>query len=157
MSPTGRPTRRAQILSIVPAAVRTLVLDSQAVAALAHRTAGMAERLEAARRMDARVVIPSVVLAEVMTGGADDAAVWHVVRRFPVVDLDARWCARAGGLRERAEKVRRKKRDLTIDALVAAVATGVQPAVVITADPDDFALLLDGYDVKISTVNQTPH
>jgi len=117
----------------------------------------MAERLEAARRMDARVVIPSVVLAEVMTGGADDAAVWHVVRRFPVVDLDARWCARAGGLRERAEKVRRKKRDLTIDALVAAVATGVQPAVVITADPDDFALLLDGYDVKISTVNQTPH
>ena len=130
------------------------MLDSQAVSALADGARGMAERLEAARRLDARVVIPCVVLAEVMTGGAEDASIWNVLRRFPVIDLDTGLSARAGGLRQRAERARRKKRDLTLDALVAAVAVRVKPAVVITTDPEDFGLLLDGHDVKIDTISR---
>ncbi|MCL2092281.1 MAG: type II toxin-antitoxin system VapC family toxin [Micrococcales bacterium] len=151
MNADRRPRRR-QGHSVVHGTTRTVVLDSQAVSALARGRPGMAERLEAARRLDARVVIPSVVLAEVMTGGATDAAVWNVVRRFPVVDLDARSSAQAGRLRERAEAVRRKKRDMTLDALVAAVAEHLQPSVVITADLDDFRLLLGEADVVISAV-----
>lgn len=149
MSPAGRSPGGGRGSS-----ARTVVLDSQAVSALAHGARGMAERLEAALRLDARVVVPAVVLAEVMTGEAADASVWNVVRRLPVVDLDTRLSARAGGLRERAEAARRKKRDLTLDALVAAVAVQVQPAVVVTSDAEDLALLVDGYDVKVSAVDR---
>lgn len=132
--------------------MRTLVLDAEAVSALAQKRLGMAERLEAARRGDHRVVIPSIVLAEVMTGAATDAPVWNVLKRIPFVDIDGRTAARAGGLRTRAGSLRRKKRDLTVDAVVASVAVGVAPAVVLTADPEDFRLLLAEYDVAIASI-----
>lgn len=112
----------------------------------------MAERLEAALRGDHRVVVPSLVLAEVMTGKTTDAAVWNVVKRLPLVSIDARIAARAGALRERAESVRRKKRDLTVDAVVASVAVEVAPAVVVTADPKDLEALLVGHDVRVSSI-----
>lgn len=131
---------------------RTLVLDAEALSALAQHRSGMAERLEAARRGDHRVVIPAVVIAEVMTGGAGDARVWRVLRRIPVVDVDAAIAARAGALRSTAERTRRKKRDLTVDALVAAVAVRLAPSVVLTADVDDLTALLDGEDVRIFPV-----
>ena len=59
---------------------------------------------------------------------------------------------RAGALRTRAEKVRRKKRDLTVDAIVAATAVELAPSVVITADRSDLELLVDGFDVKVSAL-----
>lgn len=130
---------------------RTVVLDAEALAALAQRRLGMAERLEAARRGDHRVVIPAVVIAEVMSGSADDASVWHVLRRVPVIDLDASIAARAGALRVRAE--RRKKRDLTVDAIVAATALRVAPAAVLTGDVHDLDLLLEGEDVRVLSVD----
>ncbi len=132
---------------------RTVVLDAEALAALAQRRLGMAERLEAARRGDHRVVIPAVVIAEVMSGSADDASVWHVLRRVPVIDLDASIAARAGALRVRAERVRRKKRDLTVDAIVAATALRVAPAAVLTGDVHDLDLLLEGEDVRVLSVD----
>ena len=130
---------------------RTVVLDAEALAALAQRRLGMAERLEAARRGDHRVVIPAVVIAEVMSGSADDASVWHVLRRVPVIDLDASIAARAGALRVRAE--RRKKRDLTVDAIVAATALRVAPAAVLTGDVHDLDLLFEGEDVRVLSVD----
>jgi hypothetical protein len=48
--------------------------------------------------------------------------------------------------------VRRKKRDLTVDAIVAATAVELAPSVVITADKSDLELLLVGFDVKVSEV-----
>jgi predicted nucleic acid-binding protein len=134
----------------VPA--RTVVLDSEAVSALAARRPDMTARMVAAARGDHRVVVPAVVLTEVMTGGAGDAAVWHVAGRLPVVDIDARLAASGGALRARAGVGRRKKRDLTVDAIVAAVAARTAPSVVLTADPGDFTLLLDGHDVTVSPV-----
>lgn len=61
---------------------------------------------------------------------------------------------RAGALRARAGRVRRKRRDLTVDAIVAATAVELPRSVVITADkPDlDLELLVDGFDVKVSAV-----
>lgn len=58
----------------------------------------------------------------------------------------------AGALRARADTVRRKKRNLTVDGIVAATAVWVAPSVVNTADKPDLELLVDGYDVKVSAV-----
>ncbi|WP_170304550.1 PIN domain-containing protein [Microlunatus speluncae] len=128
---------------------RTVVLDTEAVSAVARRERGMAELLEAALRNDQRVVVPSLVLAELMTGALRDAAIWHLIRRLPVIDIDARIAARAGTLREQAAANRRKKRDLTVDSVVASVAVTVEPAAVVTADPEDFRLLTAGHDVTV--------
>lgn len=53
---------------------RTIALDTEALSAVAEQRLGMAERLAAARVLDSRVVLPSIVLAEVMTGTPRDAA-----------------------------------------------------------------------------------
>ncbi|GAA4124179.1 hypothetical protein GCM10022215_31670 [Nocardioides fonticola] len=131
---------------------RVLILDSEAVSALAEKRKGMAERLAAAQQADHRVLIPAVVLAEVATGAPTDAAIWHVLSKIPTIDVPEGVAMRAGALRTRAESVRRKKRDLTVDAIVAATAIELAPSVVITADTSDLELLLDGFDVKVSEV-----
>lgn len=131
---------------------RVLILDSEAVSALAEQRKGMAERLAAAREADHRVLIPTVVLAEVATGAPTDAAIWHVLGRIPTVDLPQRVSMFAGTLRARADSMRRKKRDLTVDVIVAATAVELAPAVVITADKPDLELLPDGFEVKVSAI-----
>lgn len=131
---------------------RVLLLGSEAVSALAEQREGMAERLAAAQLADHRVLIPAVVLAEVATGAPSDAAIWHVLSTIPTLDLPQGVAMRAGALRVRADKVRRKKRDLTVDAIVAATAVELAPSVVITADKADLELLVDGFDVKVSVV-----
>lgn len=131
---------------------RALILDSEAVSALAEQRKGMAERLAAAQQADHRVLIPAVVLAEVATGAPTDAAIWHVLGRVPTLDLPQGVAMRAGALRARAEGTRRKKRDLTVDAIVAATAVELAPSVVVTAEKSDLELLVDGFDVKVSAI-----
>lgn len=146
MPSLGTSTSGAETLA------RVLILDSEAVSALAEQRKGMVERLAAAREADHRVLIPTVVLAEVATGAPTDAAIWHVLGRIPTVDLPQSVSMRAGTLRARADSVRRKKRDLTVDAIVAATAVELAPSVVITADKPDLELLVDGFDVKVSAI-----
>jgi predicted nucleic acid-binding protein len=131
---------------------RVLILDSEAVSALTEQRDGMAERLAAAQQADHRVLIPAVVLAEVATGAPSDAAIWHVLGKIPTLDLPQGVAMRAGALRSRGERVRRKKRDLTVDAIVAATAVELAPSVVITADMSDLEVLVEGFDVKVSAV-----
>ena len=131
---------------------RVLILHSDAVSALAEKRKGMAERLAAAQQADHRVLIPAVVLAEVATGAPSDAAIWHVLGKIPTLDLPHGVAMRAGALRARAERVRRKKRDLTVDAIVAATAVELAPSVVVTADKSDWELLVNGFDVKVSLI-----
>ena len=129
-----------------------MILDAEAVSALAEKRKGMAERLAAAQRADHRVLIPAVILAEVATGAPSDAAIWHILGKIPTVDLPQSVAMRAGALRTRAEKVRRKKRDLTVDVIVAATAVELAPSVVITVDKSDLERLVDGFDVKVSAL-----
>ena len=131
---------------------RVLILDSEAVSALAEKRKGMAERLAAAQQADHRVLIPAIVLAEVATGAPTDAAIWHVLSKIPTVDLPQSVAMRAGALRTRAERVRRKKRDLTVDAIVAATAIDLAPSVVLTGDSADLELLVDGFDIRVSAI-----
>jgi hypothetical protein len=57
---------------------------------------------------------------------------------------------RAGALRARATTGRRKARDLTADALVAATALELAPPVVVlTSDVADLTLLLAETDVRV--------
>lgn len=131
---------------------RVLILDSEAVSTLAEKRKGMAERLAAAQEADQRVLMPTVVLAEVATGAASDAAIWHVLGRIPTVDLAQGVSMRAGAMRARGERLGRKKHDLTVDAIVAATAVELAPAVVITGDKPDVELLVGESDVKVSAI-----
>lgn len=132
---------------------RTVVLDTEAVAAASRNEPAMRARLAAARRNEQRVVVPAVVLAELITGKPADARVWRILGRLPIVDITGAIAAQAGALREQAQSVRRKKRDLTVDAVVAAVATSLQPSVVVTADTNDLRLLTVGHDVRVLSTN----
>ena len=86
------------------------------------------------------------------TGAPSDAAIWHVLGKVPTLDLPQGVAMRAGALRARADKARRKKRDLTVDAIVAATAVELAPSVVLTADKSDLELLVDGFHVKVSSI-----
>lgn len=55
-------------------------------------------------------------------------------------------------LRLGPKAVWRKKRDPTVDAIVAATAVELAPSVVITGDKTDLGILVDGFDVKVSLV-----
>lgn len=68
------------------------------------------------------------------------------------MDLTPALAMRAGALRSRAERMRRKKRDLTVDAIVAATAIAMGPSVVVTSDGQDLELLVAGFDVKVTTI-----
>ncbi|MDR1237509.1 MAG: PIN domain-containing protein [Propionibacteriaceae bacterium] len=127
----------------------TVVLDSEALSGLVRNRRRFFSDMKAAARADSPVVVPAVVLAEVMNGRPSDAAVWNFLRSANTCDITDMIAARAGALRERAESVRKKKRDLTVDAIVAAIAESLAPAVIITADVDDMTLLTQGSEVRV--------
>jgi predicted nucleic acid-binding protein len=116
---------------------------------LAHRDRVAVTALAAARNKSLRVVVPTIVLAETMTGQPSDAAIWHVTNRLVLADLTPAIAARAGALRTRASLSRRKKRDLTVDAVVVSTAMELGQVAVITGDAGDLALLAAGTDVKV--------
>lgn len=92
------------------------------------------------------------MLAEVATGAPTDAAIWHVLAQ----DLDAgpaRGCSHAR--RRTAYPYREgatQRRDLAVDAIVAATAVGLAPSVVLTGDKSDLELLVEGFDVGVSAI-----
>ena len=136
----------------LPAATVTIVLDSEAVSLLARRDVRIQQTMTAALAMGERVVVPALVLAEIMTGKPSDAAVWHVVGRLVTQNVTAKIAARAGALREKATLSRAKKRDLTVDAVVAATAEIMTPVTILTGDPNDFCLLTSGLDIQVLAI-----
>jgi hypothetical protein len=129
--------------------LRAVILDSEGLAGAARNDRVVAHRLAAAHANGQRVILPAVVATEVITGGPIDAGVYRAMKRLIAEPISLEIAARAGQLRERAGGSRRKKRDLTVDAIVAAVAVARAPSVVLTGDPDDLHLLTDGYDVRV--------
>jgi len=128
-----------------------VILDTTAVSNLILG-GNTVDRLAAARAEGHRVIIPTVVLAELATGKAGDAGLWHLIKRIPCEDSTPRSAMQAGALREQAEAVRRKKRDLTIDALVASLALDNAPSMILTTDPEDMRLLIGDGHVKVLSV-----
>jgi predicted nucleic acid-binding protein len=91
-----------------------------------------------------------LTLTEVTDGTARDVNVRRVVNAMRVLPVTDAIGYSAGRLRHTATRTRRKARDLTVDAVVAATAlTLANPVVVLTSDPDDLRLLLQGTDVRV--------
>lgn len=136
---------------------RTLILDSEAVNALARprERAALALRARAiltvAHEERALVRVPAPVLAEVCRGGARDAAIDHVLndRGIVVAPLTARIARRAGALlaRNKLSSVH------AIDAFVVATAAELGPSIVATHDLADIKRLSAGLrDVRVVSI-----
>jgi len=120
-----------------------LLLDSEAISAVAHGPPGRRDRVRALvaemRRRDLPVGTVAAVLAEVVRGHPRDAAVFAGLRRerVEVHPVDTRVGVRAGQLLGAA----RAGSDRAVDAFLIAVADLVGGAVVATVDTSDLGLL----------------
>ncbi|MGH3321361.1 MAG: hypothetical protein ACRDN9_14520 [Streptosporangiaceae bacterium] len=122
-----------------------LLLDSEALSAIAHGPAPRRDRVRALisemRERERPVGTVAAVLAEVIRGRWADAAVFGGLRRerVQVHPVDSRVGVRAGRLLGRA----RADSTLAVDAFLVAVADLAGGAVVATVDTDDLERLAD--------------
>ncbi|MFT4010966.1 MAG: hypothetical protein QM655_13100 [Nocardioidaceae bacterium] len=129
------------------------LLDAEALTALVEERKVIQPWLEVARRTDSTLHISSLTLTEVTDGSARDASVRRVIKALRTVEVHDDIAFSAGQLRAMAAPSRRKKRDLTVDAVVAATALTLPgPVVVLTSDPADLRALLDGTPVRVEKV-----
>jgi len=116
-----------------------LLLDSEALSAVAHGPAARRDKVRALitemRRRERPVATVAAILAEVVRGRPADAGVFAGLRRerVEVHAVDTRVGVRAGQLLGRAGA----HSDLAVDAFLVAVADLAGGAVVATCDPDD--------------------
>jgi len=87
-------------------------------------------------------VIPTVVLAETITGRPHDAPVNQAVKRLGTVDTTEATARRAGQLRFAVQRTGVRRAPSGIDAIVAAHASESETSVVFTTDPADLRRLL---------------
>jgi predicted nucleic acid-binding protein len=123
----------------------TLILDSEAVNALAHAAerGALAERARAilavAHQKRALVRVPAPVLSEVCRGPRHDSAINHLLnaRGIGVAELTRSIAQRAGHLLARLKLSSAH----AIDAFVVATSLQFDAAVIATGDPDDIRRL----------------
>jgi predicted nucleic acid-binding protein len=125
----------------------TPILDSGGVSALATQQA----RLAKMRRLgEWPPQVPAVVLAEALTSNHRRDFHRNKLLRMcqvrPVTEIHARTAARLRGNLTRPGSV------CATDAVVAAFATTVPDAVVLTSDPKDLRALLEGTAVSVAAV-----
>jgi predicted nucleic acid-binding protein len=116
-----------------------MILDAGGILALARGDVHARVALERALREGYVVVIPTPVLAQVHRGGHDRA---HIDRVLKAVN----------GLLPTSEQVARRAGELqaktstsdAVDAIVAAEGLMSAPALILTTDPADISLLLEG-------------
>lgn len=120
-----------------------LLLDSEALSAIAHGPAARRDRVRALvhemRRRNHPIGTVAAVLAEVVRGRAADAAVFAGLRRERVIvyPVDSRIGIRAGQL---LGKIRAGS-EHAVDAFVAATADVAGGGVIATADDADMKKL----------------
>lgn len=120
-----------------------LLLDAEALSAIAHGPATRREKVRALivqmRAKELPIAIVASVLAEVVRGRPADAGVFGGLTRERVVvhSVDARVGVRAGQL---LGKVRAGS-EMAVDAFTVAVADLAGGAIVATSDPSDLERL----------------
>lgn len=131
----------------------SLLLDSEALSAFAAGRSSMQAWATVARRTDSVLYASTLTLTEVTDGTARDAQVHRAVNAVRLESVTEQVGFRAGSLRVRAVVTRRKARDLTVDAVVAATALVLPgPTIVLTSDQSDLGLLLDGTAVRVEGI-----
>lgn len=124
---------------------RLLILDSEAVSALARPAERGVLRLRAAaiaaraRQDEAVIAVPLPVLAEVYRGDGSDVAVDRLVGSVRELPLTRSIARLAGQLRARAGQ------GSAVDAMVAATAVRAGGALIATGDSDDLRALAAGH------------
>ena len=134
----------------------SVLLDAQGVAALAARTRQMHVWLTAVEATRSELFVSAATLAEATDGSARDANTRRVIATHATTcPVDEAIGYDAGRLRARAAGGRKKPRDLTVDALVAATArTLVRPVIVLTSDVEDLrALLADEPGIRVHRID----
>ena len=127
-------------MGAIPKIVRTIVLDATALEHVTqpHTKAGHFVRRCVARGAD--VVVPATVLAEDLRGHPRDARVMRYLNSTNIADI-TRIIATAAGQRIGQTRTRG---NVTLDAIVATVASPLErPVVVLTADATDITALVD--------------
>jgi predicted nucleic acid-binding protein len=131
----------------------SILLDSEALSALADHGRQMQAWATVARRTDSTLHTSALTLAEVTDGTARDARVRHAAKALRVEEVTEEIGYGAGRLRASGASSRRKTRDMTVDAVVAATALALHgPVVVLTSDDGDLDLLLADTPVKVERV-----
>ncbi len=122
-----------------------LLLDSEAISAIAHGPAVRRDRVRALvlemRRRERPVTTVAAVLAEVVRGRPRDAGVFAGLRRerVEVYPVDSRVGVRAGQLLGRVNAGSER----AVDAFVVAVGDLAGGAVIATVDTDDLEMLAE--------------
>lgn len=125
-------------LKSVPAATRGyMVLDSGALFALSVGDVEARAALLLAVRRGLTITIPTVVLAQVIRGGPQDAAVNRVLKEIGEFTVITTTLARQAGV-----LLRKTATVDVVDALVATIALQQLPAVILTSDPGDLRTLV---------------
>lgn len=132
-----------------------IVLDAHALSLLASEDRKMLNWIRLAQVSDAVFRISTITLTEVMDGSGRDARVFNALRKHVVQEIPgSAKIARAAGLLRSGVK-RKKPRDLTIDAIIAATALSLSgPTVVVTSDPGDLKALLAGTVLSVKAINE---
>jgi len=133
----------------------SVLLDSHALSELASDAATMRTWAALVRRTRSEMYVSTVTITEVTDGTPRDANVRRTLKSInaPIPPSEPVAFA-AGRLRAAATGGRRKPRDLTVDAIVAATALTLRPPVVVlTSDKPDLDLLLTGTDVEVRLVD----
>ena len=128
----------------------SILLDAEALSALAENDRRMQAWMVVARRSDSILYASAVTIAEVTDGSPRDVRVRRAVKTLRLREVTESIGFRAGRLRAGAMTSRSKPRDLTVDSIVAASALDLpSPAIVLTSDVADLRLLLAGTAVKV--------
>jgi predicted nucleic acid-binding protein len=90
-------------------------------------------------------IVPTVVLAEAISGRRQDAAANQTVKRVGTVHTDEPTARRAGALRFQAARSGTRRPPSAVDAIVAAHAAAAGSGFVLTTDPTDLELLLSNH------------
>jgi len=115
-----------------------LVLDSGGVSSIADGSSLARAVLDRARRDGWLGVIPAPVLVEVHTGRRGHARIDRVLNAVDMlIPTSPDRAKEAGELRSISGVMD------VVDALVVAEAVAVQPAVILTSDPDDIGRLVE--------------
>jgi predicted nucleic acid-binding protein len=131
-----------------------IFLDSTPLGEIVSRSHRMQAWLTGAQRTDSTLYTSAANLAEVASGAHGDAVLRQALKWIRVVPTDQQIGLTAGRLRNHAAQLRRKPRDLTIDSIVAATALGLTgPVLLLTHDPGDMNLLLEGSSVQVVPLN----
>ena len=124
-----------------------IALDSGALIALSRGNENARAILERWTRAGVETVLPCPVLAETLRGKPSDAAIHRIVRSrsaaitvLPVLEADARNAGARIGKTVRT--------NVTVDAMIVAVAIANGAREIITGDPTDIAAL-SGMDLSI--------